>query len=48
VIEDAEGEKWWVPADQYSDSDSATALNETREAIRIVHDFVDWWFAPKR
>ena len=48
VIEDAEGEKWWVPADQYSDSNSATALNETREAIRIVHDFVDWWFAPER
>ncbi len=45
IIEDAEGEKLWAPAEQYSDSDSVTALNETREAMRLAHDFVTWWFS---
>ena len=47
VIEDEAGENLWVPAEHYFDSDSATALNETREALGIAREFADWWFGSK-
>lgn len=47
IVEDSEGEKLWVPAEQYSDPDSASALNETREALRLTRGFTTWWFGPE-
>jgi len=45
VIEDEAGEKLWVPAEHYAASDSAAALDETREALSLARDFATWWFA---
>ena len=47
VIEDVEGEKLWVPAEHYSDSDSAAALSEAHEALRLADDFTIWWFSSE-
>ena len=46
IIQDEEGEDLWIPAEHYSDAESALALGQAREALQTAREFAAWWFAP--
>lgn len=46
IIEDKASESVWIPSEHYFQSEATTALGTTRQALKIAHDFIAWWFAP--